>query len=463
MKPNIKQLFIILLLPFIFSCTGTFQRIMPERATSLKSAPTLDQWIDNELVPYLIEHLTRHPRFMGQPFLIVSLKGDDVQADIDDLTDQIREKVMDALLTEPGIHLAWRPSVKSFQHHRRLADVACMDDKRIRYYIGIDSNLTKVDRNLSVKVRALNIDEGTWVSGFGLSYRTEPSVKQVVAIKHKRKDEFLRGLRPLPFTSNQPDLLASYLAYNLSCLFRQQHMDDIVVFVDPTLKETNAFFNTAVDLVGAYLSRFREVSVTDDPDGANVIINTNIHPINNGLYQIWVTAKNKKQGEYLPGTETETYVLFDNIEKMELHKAHNTHGTWYSGDVKLFLISQDNKGHLTRLFPTNCLSYMNDPDGVASADEYHSFSHAKENHHPQILDHPFDAKRVYAVSVTDPNLATWFENKTRKLQGICHKGDTHIKTISHSSITDFQKYLSFLTKKSNGKLMFRMNTLGEDS
>jgi len=283
----------------------------------------LTPWIEETLIPYLTEQLSRHPRFKGQPFLLVGLEGDNIQTDINDLTAQIREKIVDALLVKPGIQMSWRPAARPWRHHQSLAELSCADYRRIQFYIGIDAGLTKVDRSLYVKVRALDLKEETWVSGFGLSWTGKPGINQLNALHHRKADEYLRGLRPLPFNGREPDLLASYLARNLSCLFRQQEMDEIIVYMNrrelegapDTAPNGGGCFNTTLDLVGNYLARFREVRVTHDPQHATVLLDPKIHGIHDNLYQIWVSARVKGGETALSGIETETYVLLGEDKK----------------------------------------------------------------------------------------------------------------------------------------------------
>jgi hypothetical protein len=277
--------------------------------------PSLDIWLDDTLIPYLVQQIGRHPRFKGQPVLLVRMQGDQIHPHIDDLTDQIRQKIMDALLKQPGLNLSWRPAIRPWRHHRSLEEVSCGDFRKIHYYVGIDCGLTKVEGLIYVKVRALNLVEQKWVSGFGKSWQGAPTAVQRAALDRVHPDAHLRGLRPLPFSDRQPDLLAAYLARNLSCLVRQGQEDEPVVYVNPVALNTPIVYQTTMELVGKYLARFREVEVTDDPTQANVMVVTEIHAIHQNLHQIWVAARHHQGAKYLPGAETEAYVLMDSQEQ----------------------------------------------------------------------------------------------------------------------------------------------------
>jgi len=273
--------------------------------------PVLDIWLEDTLVPYLVQQFSQHPRFKGQPILLVRMQGENVPDRIDDLTKQIREKITDALLKENGPDPVWRPAIRPWQHHRGLGDIACSDVGQVRYYIRIDTGLSKVNRKLYVKVKALNLIEKKWVSGFGKSWSGMPTRDQLVALGRMRPDDDLLGMRPRPFTDRQPDLLAAYLAGNLSCRLRKGESDKLIVHVEPPAPASPQMIKTTIKLVGRYLARFREVDVTDDPTRANVTLVSAVHSIDKDLHQVWISARRRQAELYLPGAETEAYVTIN--------------------------------------------------------------------------------------------------------------------------------------------------------
>ena len=134
----------------------------------------LQRWLDAELAPYLAEQLGRHPRFKGEPVMLVSLDGPDIQPDIDGLTRSLRDQLMDRLLAEPGVRLPWQPQQRQEQHHRRLERANCASIRDADYYIGIEITRSAADR-YRVAVRALDVRAGEWVSGFGSSWSSATS------------------------------------------------------------------------------------------------------------------------------------------------------------------------------------------------------------------------------------------------------------------------------------------------
>ena len=461
---------------------------VPGHIGAYSGDPSLNLWLEKDVIPYLRQQFSRHPRFKGQPILLVRIQGDDVQPRIDELTEQIRHTIIDALLKEPGLYLSWRPAIQPWQHHQSLADVSCNHYQKVHYYVGIDCGLSKVDRNLYVKVRALNLAEQKWVSGFGKTWQGKPTRDQLAALAREHPDEYLRGLRPLPFTSHQPDLLAAYLARNLSCLLRQGSADDLVVHVTEPSVNTPEVFNTALGLIGKYLARFREVEVTDDPRQANVSVVTAIHSIHRDLHQIWVSARYRQGKKYLPGAETEAYVLIDNrkqnyvassqpqrisghsipdqsilpvpqlissfdlltprdqrlcisampwrsgAQRVKPHE-HLKTGSCLAVEVRLtkpafvFLVGQDAAGELSHMFPSDCPGLaMN--DAMLQPGQLFQFPSRSDSDTGmlELGGHP-GHERVYAIAIARPDLAARFADLLKEIQGLCRRGRKFPETL----------------------------------
>ena len=312
-----KESGIMLRFLILFCCAATLTA--SGCATTGKSSPgtlggrlSLEQWVDREAVPYLIRELGDNPRFKGQPFLLVSMNRDNVEADIDELTMQIRESITDGLLTKPGMGLVWRPPAKPWTHHTQVKQADCTGGQKEAIYVGIDASLSSLDGDLHVTIRALDIAEKQWITGFGIAWQGHASSMQKKALSSKKTDDFLLGLRPLPFNENQADLLAAYVSRNLSCLFSNMDLDEAVVYVEKDNPGKIRYFDNAFGLVANYIASYKEVTVTDDPSKANIRLLARVHDIHQGLYQVWVTPRYKMNNHYVPGKETQAYVALDN-------------------------------------------------------------------------------------------------------------------------------------------------------
>ena len=272
----------------------------------------LDRWVDDELVPYTVKELSSHPKFKGQPFLIVSMRGDTADASIDELTRDIRRRMVDALLTTPGVELTWPAAYRPWQHFGEMADIPCGEFHPERYYIGLDVQLSPLDATLQVSVRALDLVKNSWVAGFHHSWRGHPTETQLDALSRRRPDENLRGLRASPFEDTELDLMAAYLAHNLRCRLRHiTGAEETVIHAEQGKLGGHPFVRRTVGLMTNYLSRLREARITDDPAQATVSLAGEIHLIHDDLYQVWVGVRDARNGRYLPGSETEAYIRLD--------------------------------------------------------------------------------------------------------------------------------------------------------
>ena len=451
--------------------------------------PTLDLWLEQTLVPYLAQQLGHHPRFKGQSVLLVRMQGENIPARIDGLTEMIRNKITDALLKKNGLNLAWRPAIKSWQHHRSLEEISCGDAGRARYYIGIDTGLSTVNRKIYVRVKALNLREQKWVSGFGQSWSGRPTRDQLDALGRERPDKHLLGMRPRPFTDGQPDMLAAYLARNLSCLLRQGESDDLIVHVAPPASGSPPMIKTTLRLLGRYLTRFREVEVTDDPNRANVTVISALHFIDNDLYQVSISAR-RRQGEiYLAGAETEAYVMLKAPERTQIAGLNrimpigpvqpskilsastpiirsfdlitplnpgfcSAENPWKSGAQRVayngllrtgsclavemevtmpayvFLLAQDAAGELSRLYPSKCPA-PGPPDAPIHPGEPFRFP-SLSDHQAAVLEigGPPGTDRVYGLAITSPELAAIFSDRLQEIRDLCRPDRKYSDIIS---------------------------------
>ncbi len=474
--------------------------------------PALDAWLDSTLIPYLVLQLGRHPRFKGQPVLLVRMQGDHIQPHLDDMTNQIRQKIMDALLKQPGLQLSWRPEIRPWRHHRSLEEVSCGDFRKIHYYIGIDAGLTWVESHLYVKIRALNLVEQKWVSGFGKSWQGVPTAAQRAALNRVHTDSHLRGLRPLPFSDRQPDLLAAYLARNLSCLMRQGEEDELVVYVDHVAANTPKVFQTTMELVEKYLARFREVEVSDDPAEANVTLITEIHAIHQNLHQVWVAARHRQGAKYLPGAETEAYVLMD-VQKPSAiagklppktpetepplsrvstrplissfgllrpmdpalcssstpwkagtrrvrSREHLASGICMALEISLsqaayvFLVGQDADGELTELFPSECPAFKGMKTLLRPGMLFQFPPLSEPGHGVLELDDSPGMEKVYAIAITQKDMANQFAYRLEGHQGLCRPPKNFVGMLpggdpigSDGRIHRWQQYLADLSDR----------------
>lgn len=268
----------------------------------------LYRWIDEELGPYLATQLTRHPRFKGEPVLVVGMNGANVRADIDALTRSVRTRVMDQLLSEPGINLVWRPALRPWQHHRTEPPRDCNNTTQANYYIGIE--ITPTPENAArVSIRALDLLDRSWVSGFGKAWQGALTTAQRQAWSQSRIDEYLRGLRVLPFNESETDLLAAYLAENLACLLHKQGVERPLVYLD-TRESTGDVLAKVSKGIQHYLVRRQAIRLASEPSQAELLLSANLNPVDQRLHQLWLSAQPTSGVQLMAGIDTDGYIAF---------------------------------------------------------------------------------------------------------------------------------------------------------
>lgn len=267
-----------------------------------------DAWVDDELGPYVAEQLATDPRLKRGPVLLVGFDGDDVTPAIDRLTEDVRGRLFDRLVATPGVDLAWRPAGRPWQHHRTLAAVECGLREQPTIYVGLDVRET-ASGDFRAAVRALDLQDGSWVSGFGITWQGYLDADQLSALTDTSADPYLRGLRPLPFDADQRDLAASYLAHNLSCLLAQSDRGRLRVHVARPGHGAPDSYRGIVTLVKRYVNQFQEVDVVETPRTADALVDSELVQIDGDLWQAWLGVRLiSNGGQRVSGADTPAYL-----------------------------------------------------------------------------------------------------------------------------------------------------------
>jgi hypothetical protein len=279
----------------------------------------LHPWVDEELAPYLMDQLGRQPRFRDEPVLLVAMNGADIRPDIDELTRNLRARMLDHLLVTPGASLYWRPTVQPWEHHRSNDRLSCNTASSARYFVGIDIAPASGDE-FRVSVRALDVSTAAWVTGFGKTWHGRLSRRQQQALAERRMDEYLRGLRVLPFLDGETDLVAAYLAQNLSCLLREQGAADYRVFLEqPAGSKPN--LQKVLTLVSHNLAQHQTVQITERAEDAELILSGSLNDIDGSLHQLWVTVRAKTSDTDLTSIDTGAYIYLGRPAGNQLARA----------------------------------------------------------------------------------------------------------------------------------------------
>lgn len=274
------------------------------------SGGNLARWVESEGAVYISEQLTTDPRFTGARIQLVQMDDDQITADVDQLSSEVRRQLQDTVLRSKGVNLSTRPAVLPWRAQRTLAEVECGIIDPITHVIGIDMrNTLSGDYRLSIK--AVDMSTNQLVSGFEKSWSGSLNSAQQAALQQNEMDITLRGLRPLPFDLEQPDLTASYLAQNLSCLLRQGASSRMRLYIEPLPYGTHPFFEKVNALIGRYMNQYREVDLVSDKTQANAVVNAETVKLTTDLWQMWVGVTFTENSLRVSGADTPAYILLD--------------------------------------------------------------------------------------------------------------------------------------------------------
>ena len=271
-------------------------------ATAQSREKQLDRWIDRDLVPFVQQQLVMHPRFKGETVMFVVLKDNAPAAVSNALALSLRDRLLDAAVDTKGVSIGWQ---QGRQGTANLQSGDCSRDS-VHYYIGIEIT-QNLDSSYSVGVRALDLEDRNWVTGFGRSWRGNLSAIQRQAMRQKRVDETFLGAREVPFTMAQTDLLAAHLAHELGCRLLQGREEQYVVAAAPVASKDNEL-QGAVQLVSNNLARREALQLTTDRAQANADLIGKAHPIDGDLYQYWVTITPRNPDGELNALSSSAYV-----------------------------------------------------------------------------------------------------------------------------------------------------------
>ena len=179
-------------------------------ALSLAATPSLDQWIQNSLVPELSVHIDSHPRFRGETLRFVVLDDGQPAAISNELSIAVRDKLRDEIIDRTDARIAWQAGLDKFSRNSESSRIDCTASEA-QYYIGIEISEAKPGRH-RLEIRVLDVVEQTWVSGAGYSWQGSLTAMQQRALRTPDTDNAWLGQRVVPFESSQTDLLAEQLA-----------------------------------------------------------------------------------------------------------------------------------------------------------------------------------------------------------------------------------------------------------
>ncbi len=257
---------------------------------------SLEAWFDDELEPYLADTLTSHPRFRGEPLTVAVMRGDEPQSAPDSLSRALALRLTRFLQSTPGVNLIWEGG-------RSAGD--CIRREDAHYVLAVDLQQSGPGSH-RLAVRALDREEGLWVTGFGREWNGRLTRGQYARSRQAAATAESRGLRDDPFRQNEGDLLAERLAAELAADFCGFVGEPLVVHADAHGQP--GFVADTVQLVANNLARSPDIRTVPDPAAANLILTGRLYAIDDELQQFWVQARPAADEAGFAVTDVAAYV-----------------------------------------------------------------------------------------------------------------------------------------------------------
>lgn len=271
-------------------------------SVSAAAEKNVEQWVDNELTPYLVQELAQHPRFKGATLKIVTMVNGQSTAETDELSLKLRDRLQSALIDAPNVNIAWQP-LDNQSRQRVARDGNDCQAGRPQYLIGIELR-APARAGAEVSVRALDAVQKTWVNGVGATWRGELKRRQWMLARTATRDRSFLGQRSVPYEESEKDLLAAHLAHDLRCELMREVSGEYVVNNPASDKRDDDI----IRLVGKHIAGLSSLSFSSEQQNANALLETQAFPVDGSLHQYWVTLTPTDPGAGLQPISTSVYV-----------------------------------------------------------------------------------------------------------------------------------------------------------
>ncbi|MEL7186046.1 MAG: hypothetical protein AAFN50_06375 [Pseudomonadota bacterium] len=272
-------------------------------ATAQSREKGLDQWLDRSLIPYVQQQLTTHPRFRDETVMFVVLRDNAPTPSSNALALTLRDRILEAAVDTNGVSIGWQQGRSGNVVEPGTKD--CVNDD-VHYYVGVELT-QELDGSYAVNVRALDLEDRTWVTGFGKRWQGRLNTSQRQALRLQRIDETFLGARDVPFTVAQTDLLASQLAHQLACTLQQQLEEDYIVSADGASGTTE--LAGTLELISNNLASRQALKLASEPGDANAVLSGKAHRIDGNLHQYWLTVTPQPGTEHLASLSASAYIV----------------------------------------------------------------------------------------------------------------------------------------------------------
>ncbi len=265
--------------------------------------PTLDAWVDDSLIPSVVSQLKTHPRFSNEIVRFVVMRDGKPSATTNTLALALRDRLQDAVIDQSGIRVGWQVDRQKFDRHYEQSRVDCTTNE-VHYYIGLELEELRSGR-FTLSVRALDVEQQSWVSGFGEYWQGTLTTMQHRAYRQPGTDQAYLGQRTVPFEDTQTDLLAAQLAHDLGCSLLRQMSGEYVARLS---RDGGDPSSETLELISNNLAAYHAMQITPSSTGTNSVIEARAHRVDDELVQYWVTITPTDSKSDMPTISASAYI-----------------------------------------------------------------------------------------------------------------------------------------------------------
>ncbi|TQV66489.1 hypothetical protein FKG94_27030 [Exilibacterium tricleocarpae] len=280
--------------------------------TLLKSS-TLQRWITTDLLSYLTFEFNNHPRFKGQKLAVKAEGGDRLAA-------ALHDTLQDRLLNVSGLQLVSTSARSNFNPTgpNSIDDLTCNTAHGADYYLRLSvTNLgtSKTEVRLLIEDAA----SGAAVTGFGKQWQGRLSRHERRLQRQKHSARTPLGTTDQPYRASQPELAARHLALHIACGLRPEVGTVTAIYWQAPAVSSISFDNT-LTIARHYLHSFREFTLAQQPQQADVTLQPQEAPLGPGLHQLWLTGVAANSNTPLPGVNAVAYMAIEDRAAGVLHR-----------------------------------------------------------------------------------------------------------------------------------------------
>jgi len=252
-------------------------------ATAAKRAD-VEAWTTRTLADYVIQQLEENPRLQDTTVRFVVFSGSRPASTTDSLSLSLRDQLQRRVERASGLRVAWHPGPDRTRLPQSGNDCQSAEAD---LFIGLDVSVAE-NGTASVAVRALDVADKTWVSGFAREWRGTLSHDQRRAAERQVADRTFLGDRDIPYRDDDVDLIATHLAHDLRCRLMRRVSGDYALAVDAAAEDAAAV-DPIITLVRNQLGGLSSLKLVAPERDANATLTGSRHAVDDGLQQYWIT------------------------------------------------------------------------------------------------------------------------------------------------------------------------------